>query len=150
MISASDDLTFVTELFKDGPEGKAYLLKNSLDDIGELIRVVEAVVNGQTVLDAGIVQKLARLHVRQSKSLLAQLDEMERKVLEVMAEGYDDDYIAQTLHIDRSAVEEHTKSIFQKLDLSEEQGRDRRVQAVEAFVGQVASAPYVLEGEPNG
>ena len=61
MISAYDDLTFVAELFKGGPERKAYLLKNSLDDIGELIRVVETVVKGQTVLDAGIVQKLARI-----------------------------------------------------------------------------------------
>ena len=89
----------MAELFKGGPERKAYLLKNSLDDIGELIRVVETVVKGQTVLDAGIVQKLARIYVRQSTSLLAQLDGTERNVLEIMAEGYDNEYIAQTLRI---------------------------------------------------
>ena len=149
MISAYDDLNFVSELLRDGPEGKAYLLKNSLDDIGELIRVVEAVISGQTVLDPGIVQKLARVQIRQSRSLVAQLDEMERNVLEIMAEGYDDSYIAKTLHIEVEVVETSTTSIFEKLGLSEEGGRDRRSQAVEAFVNQVTSVPYVLEGEAN-
>ena len=150
IISAYDDITFVSELFRDGPQRKAYLLKNSLDDIGELIRVVEAVINGQTVLDPGIVQKLARLYVRQSRSVLAQLDATERNVLEVMAEGYADDYIAQTLHLDRQKVEECAASIYQKLGLSEQEGSTMRNQAVEAFINQITATPYVLEREGNG
>ena len=51
IISAYDDLNYVRELLKSGPRGKGYILKTSLDDIGELIRVVEAVANGGTVLD---------------------------------------------------------------------------------------------------
>ena len=150
VISAYDDLGFVTELFKEGPERKAYLLRNSLDDIGELIRIVEAVSNGQTVLDAGIVRKLARLYIRQSRSLLAQLDEIERNLLELMAEGYDDSSIARTLNIEEETVEDYTSSIYEKLGLSEQEGgRDRRTQAVEAFVNQITSVPYIVESEAN-
>jgi len=149
IISAYDDLTFVTELLKNGPEGKAYLLKNSLDDIGELIRVVDAVTRGQTVLDSGIVQKLARLHIRQSRSLLSQLTQVERSVLELMAEGYDDLSIAQSLHIETERVKDYTSSIYTKLRLSEGDGRDRRPQAVLAFVNQSASVPYDLEIEAS-
>ena len=47
LISAYDDLAFVSAMMKDGATRKAYILKNSLNDIAELIRVVEAVANGQ-------------------------------------------------------------------------------------------------------
>lgn len=101
IISACDDLAFVTELMEDGPERKAYLLKSSLDDIGSLIQVVEAVARGQTFLDHGILQKLARLYVRQPRSRPARLEEMVQNILEIMAEGYDDWSIAPTLHLDK-------------------------------------------------
>ena len=145
MISAYDDLTFVTELLKNGPERKAYLLKNSLDDIGELIRVVEAVIQGQTVLDSGIVQKLARLYVRHSKSALASLTEVERNVLELMAEGYNNSSIAQSLRLETQSVEDHTTSIYGKLGLAESGSRDQRVQAVLAFVNQGTTEIRELE-----
>ena len=150
IISAYDELIFVTELMKGGPERKAYLLKNSLDDIGELIRVVEAVTNDQTVLDRGIVQKITRLYVRQSRSLLSQLDNVEQRVLELMAEGYDDSYIARTLHIEEERMREYMSSIYTKLGISEEDTRDRSVQAVLAFVNQSTSVPYDLEGQASG
>ena len=51
IISHYDDTEYIVELLKDGPEGKAYLMKTSVDDIGQLIRAVEAVAAGQTVLD---------------------------------------------------------------------------------------------------
>ena len=150
IISAFDDLTFVAELLKNGPERKAYLLKNSLDDIGELIRVVEAVNEGQTVLDPAIVQKLARLLIRHSKKLFSGLTETEWDVLELMAEGYDDLSIARILHLEGGMVEERSSSIFEKLGLNSDRGRDPRVQAVLAFVNQCASVSYDLETEVVG
>ena len=150
VISAYDDITFVTELLRDGPEGKAYLLKNSLDDIGELIRVVEAVMDGQTVLDQAIVQKLARLQVRQSKSLMARLTEPEQSVMELMAEGYTDLEIAATIGLNEAAVEGYTRSIYEKLGLSSEDGRDQRSQAVLALLSQGSAVPLTLEVEAEG
>ena len=135
---------------KDGPEGKAYLLKNSLDDIGELLRVVEAVVDGQTVLDPAIVQKLARLQVRQSKSLMARLTESEQSVMELMAEGYTDPEIAATIGLDEASVKTYSQSIYEKLGLSTEEGLDHRSQAELALVNQGSAVPYTLEGRAKG
>ena len=150
VISAYDDITFVTELLKDGPEGKAYLLKNSLDDIGELLRVVEAVVDGQTVLDPAIVQKLARLQVRQSKSLMSRLTESEQSVMELMAEGYTDPEIAATIGLDEASVKTYSQSIYEKLGLSTEERLDHRPQAELALVNQGSAVPYTLEGRAKG
>ena len=61
IISHYDDTEYIVELLKDGPEGKAYLMKTSVDDIDQLIRAVEAVADGQTVLDPLIVQRLAKI-----------------------------------------------------------------------------------------
>ena len=80
VISAYDDLEFVRELFKDNPKSKAYLLKTSLDDIGELIRVVEAVSNGATVIDSTLVQQLVRMHLNRTDSAVHNLSELEREV----------------------------------------------------------------------
>ena len=81
IISHFDDTEYIVELLKDGPEGKAYLLKTSVDDIAELIRAVGAVSQGQTVLDPSIVQRLAKAHSSQAGSPLAELTEREREVL---------------------------------------------------------------------
>ena len=136
MISAYDDLTFVSELFKGGPEGKAYLLKSSLDEIDELIRVVDLVYNGQTVLDPGIVLKLTSLYVRQDLSQSERLTDLERNVLELMAEGRDDSFIAQTLHLEEEMVGGYTNAIYEKLGLQELPAHDQRCRAVQTFFNQ--------------
>ncbi|MEC7836763.1 MAG: response regulator transcription factor, partial [Chloroflexota bacterium] len=46
VVSAYDDWSYVKDLIETDSESKAYILKNSLDDIGELIRVVRKVMQG--------------------------------------------------------------------------------------------------------
>ena len=139
IISASDDLAFLAELVRNGPQGKAYLLKSSLDDIGQLIHTVEAVTKGHTVLDPTLVHKLARLYSRQSHWSPLQLTELEQDVLELMAEGYQDNAIAACLHLEQSRLNAHIDSMYRKLGLTEGNGSDRRVQAVQVFVGEINS-----------
>ena len=134
IISAYDDTEYIVELLKDGPEGKAYLLKTSVDNIDELIRAVESVAAGRTVLDPAIVQRLARIQSTQAGSPLAQLTEREREVLSLMAEGYTNAVIAERLVVEERTVENHTNSIYAKLNLTQSPGVHRRVQAVLAFV----------------
>ena len=145
IISAYDELAYVMELIKNGPERKAYLLKNTIEDVAELIRVVEAVVNEQTVLDPSIVQKLVRLHLRQSPSIMDGLTDIESNVLELVAGGYDDEYIASTLGMERTVLGEHARSIYQKLGLPEGTDQDRRVQAVVEFVNRSTAVTYIME-----
>jgi len=149
IISAFDDLAFLAELVRDGPQGKAYLLKSSLDDIGQLIHTVKAVTKGHTVLDPNMVHKLARLYSRQSHWLPFQLTETELHVLELMAEGYEDSAIAVCLSLEKGALDAHIELMYWKLGLIGRDGFDRRVQAVQVFVGQINSLNSEIGSEPN-
>lgn len=133
MISGYDDLAFVAELLKNGPEGKAYLLKSSLDDIDELIRVINAVTKGQTVLDPSIVLKLTSLYVRQNIPQSERLTNSQRSVLELIAEGRNDSYIARNLGLEEESVAEITTGICECLGLEETSEPNRRSRAVESF-----------------
>jgi DNA-binding NarL/FixJ family response regulator len=142
IVSAYDDTEYILELLKDGPQGKAYLLKTSVDDIDELIRAVQAVANGQTVLDPHIVERLARIYSMQSDSPVSQLTGQERDVLSLMAEGYSDSAIAEAMSLDNKRVEALATSIYSKLKLDQSSKYDRRVQAVLAFVNQNTATPH--------
>ncbi|MBM3944320.1 MAG: response regulator transcription factor, partial [SAR202 cluster bacterium] len=139
IVSAYDDTEYIQELLKDGPEGKAYLLKTSVDDIDELIRAVQAVMDGKTVLDPHIVQRLARIYSHQTNSIVAQLVSQEKAVLELMAEGYSDTAIAETMSLDETRVRAIAESIYRKLKLDQSSKYEARVQAVLAFVNQATS-----------
>ena len=148
IISAYGHLSYVADLMKNGPERKAYLLKNSLSDISEIIRTVEAVSRGQTVLDPAIVQRLASLYCEHSNSLVSVLSPMEQDVLCLMVEGYDGQYIGNTLHLDQGQVAEHAGSIFQKFGITEGSEFDRSIKATQAFVSQIHEVPLTAESTP--
>ena len=150
IISAYDDLSFVADLMQNGSGGKAYLLKNSLSDISELIRIVEAVHQGHTVLDSGIVHKLARLYCKHSDLLQATLTDMEQDLLGLMAEGYDDAYICRALHMDQEQVEDNAESIYGKFGLDQGTAQQRRIKAIQAFVEQIHRIPLTVAGDLVG
>jgi|TARA_B110000116_G_C16685434_1_gene512717 DNA-binding NarL/FixJ family response regulator len=147
IISAYDDLNYVRELLKNGPRGKGYILKTSLDDIGELIRVVEAVANGGTVLDPELVQKLVRLMVSKETSGISDLNATEREVYELLVGGYEDAEIARTLRITQEEVREVTSSATLKLGIPDAGELDKRSQAVEHFINRFTQVLY--ESEPD-
>ena len=148
IISAYDDLSFVADLMQNGAAQKAYLLKNSLSDISELIRIVEAVDQGHTVLDSGIVHKLARLYCKHSDALNTTLTEMEQDLLGLMAEGYDDAYICRALHMDQEQVEDNSESIYRKFGIDPGTAQHRRIKAIQAFVEQIHLVPLSVAGDP--
>ena len=147
IISAYDDLNYVRELLKNGPRGKGYILKTSLDDIGELIRVVEAVANGGTVLDPELVQKLVRLMVSKETSGISDLNATEREVYELLVGGYEDAEIARTLRLTQDDVKEVTSSATSKLGIPDAGELDKRSQAVEHFINRFTQVLY--ESEPD-
>ena len=147
IISAYDDLNYVRELLKNGPRGKGYILKTSLDDIGELIRVVEAVANGGTVLDPELVQKLVRLMVSKETSGISDLNATEREVYELLVGGYEDAEIARTLRLTQEDVKEVTSSATSKLGIPDAGELDKRSQAVEHFINRFTQVLY--ESEPD-
>ena len=150
IISAYDDLSFVADLMRGGSGRKAYLLKNSLSDISELVRIVEAVSQGHTVLDSGIVHKMARLYCKHSEVLQTTLSEMEQDLLGLMAEGYEDPYICRALHMDQAQVEENAESIYKKFGLDRGTPQELRIKAIQAFVEQIHRVPLTVAGDLVG
>jgi DNA-binding NarL/FixJ family response regulator len=114
----------------------AYLLKDRVGDLDELLRALREVTTGGSVIDPLVVEGILNRQRAGSDRLLATLTDREREVLGAMAEGRSNAAIGERLFISNSAVEKHINSIFAKLGLSPgESETHRRVAAVLAFLG---------------
>ena len=125
---------YAYELLKDGAAGLGYLLKERVADLDELVRALNEVARGGSVLDPKVVEALVARKDRVAHSPLAQLTEREREVLAQMAQGKNNAAIAKSLFLTERAVEKHINSLFHKLGLTEETEVHRRVMAVLAFL----------------
>ena len=125
---------YAYELLKDGAAGLGYLLKERVADLHELVRALNEVARGGSVLDPKVVEALVARKDRVAHSPLAQLTEREREVLGQMAQGKNNAAIAKSLFLTERAVEKHINSLFHKLGLTEETEVHRRVMAVLAFL----------------
>lgn len=142
IISAYDDLNYVRTLLKDGPNGRGYILKTSLDDIGELIRVVEAVAQGGTVLDQELVQKIVRLMVETETTGISELNATEREVYELLVGGFEDSDIARTLRLAVDDIRAISSSATAKLGILNQDGLDSRTKAVQHFINRFTQVVY--------
>ena len=136
ILSQYANALYAFELFRDGTDGLAYLLKDRVGDVDELRRAVAAVVGGGSVIDPLVVEGLiARGEAISNQPALGRLTERERAVLQEMAQGKSNSSIAETLHISASAVEKHINAILTKLDLDpQDSSVNRRVAAVLKFL----------------
>ena len=117
-------------LFEDGSDARAYLLKDRVADVDEVLFAIEAVANGGSVVDPKIVEELVSARARKPRSPLDQLTTREREILAEIAPGKSNTAIANTLFLSSRAIEKHSNSIFSKLGLTEEPDVNRRVKAV--------------------
>jgi DNA-binding NarL/FixJ family response regulator len=127
-------------LLKPGSDGRAYLLKERINDGAQLVAAVELVAAGDSVLDAGIVESLVAAKLRTEDSPLAGLTGREREVLAEIATGDSNAAIADTLFLTKRAVEKHINSIFIKLNLALAQDVSKRVTATLLFLAHPDSA----------
>jgi len=127
---------YALALFEKGSQGRAYLLKERVSDLDQLIHAIESVANGGSVIDPKIVEVLVAAKSNQVASPLAHLTPREREILSEMATGKNNAAIAATLFLTERAVEKHINSIFSKLALSEEKDAHKRVKAVLLFLSE--------------
>jgi len=132
---------YAYDLLKDGAAGLGYLLKERVSDLDEVVRALNEVSKGGSVLDPKVVEALVSAKDRMAHSPLLKLTEREREVLENMAQGKNNAAIAKSLFLTERAVEKHINSLFHKLGLSEETDVHRRVMAVLAFLRDSESPP---------
>ena len=129
---AEEDYAY--DLLKEGAAGLGYLLKERVADIDELVRALNEVARGGSILDPKVVEGLVARKDRLAHSPLARLTDREREVLSQMAQGKNNAAIAKSLFLTERAVEKHINSLFHKLGLTEETEVHRRVMAVLAFL----------------
>jgi len=134
VLSQHADEFYAFELLKNGTEGLAYLLKDRVGDLDELLRALREVCAGRSAIDARVVDALVQRRARRESSGLADLTPREQDVLREMAQGKSNTGIAAALVLSDSAVEKHVSSILAKLGRPDEEGMHRRVAAVLAFL----------------
>ena len=117
---------YIGELLGSGTEGIGDLLKDRVAEVDRFTDAVRRVGTGGSVLDPEVVAQL----VGRREEPLSELTERERQVLALMAEGYSNRAIAETIFVSERAVERHVTNIFSKLRLEATGQEHRRVLAV--------------------
>jgi DNA-binding NarL/FixJ family response regulator len=121
---------YALALLDGGSERRAYLLKERVDDVEQLVAAIRAVADGGSVVDPKVVDVLMADRDRPSSSALDELTPRERDVLREMAEGKNNAAIAHTLFVTERSVEKVIHSIFVKLGIAWETEIHKRVKAV--------------------
>jgi DNA-binding NarL/FixJ family response regulator len=138
VLSQFAEPAYAMVLFQHGSARRAYLLKERVRDREELVRAVQTVAAGGSVVDPLVVEHLlARPH----GSALDELTPRELEVLALIAQGKSNTAIADRLVVTRRAVERHVNGIFAKLELGDGEDVSRRVQA---------ALLYLAEHRPRG
>ena len=140
---------YLLALLETGSDGRAYLLKERLQDLGQLVAAIEAVAAGRSVIDPKIVELLVAAKARMEKSPLAELTPRELEVLAAIAEGKSNAAIADALVLTKRAVEKHVYGIFLKLNLTHAPDTgdvSPRVKAALLFLSEPASP---VHGHPH-
>jgi len=128
--------SYVLALLEGGSARRAYLLKERVDDLGQLVAAIHAVAEGGSLIDPKVVEALVAENARGEESPLNDLTPRERDVLREMAEGKNNAAIAEALFLTERSVEKVIHSIFLKLGLTWETAVYKRVKAVILYLAE--------------
>jgi DNA-binding NarL/FixJ family response regulator len=134
LLSQYVEATAAMDLFRDGPAGLGYLLKDRIVEIDDFLDGLRRVAAGGSAIDPAIITQLLDRRPAHTREPLATLTDRERDVLALMAEGLSNSGIGNTLHLGVRTIETHTNAVFQKLGLLPTSDENRRVRAVLAFL----------------
>lgn len=122
LLTTFSDDEYIVKALKLGAKG--YLLKQ---DYQSLLPALKAVYNGQTVFGSEIMEKIPNLLQNHSNFDYSRYDIHGREldIITLIAEGYNNKEIAETLYLSEGTVRNYLSSILDKLNL-----RDRTQLAV--------------------
>lgn len=135
VLSQYAEPAYALALLEGGSAGRAYLLKERVSEVDDLLEAIRAVASGGSVIDPKVVEGL----VAANRRPMADIDRLTTRELEIlgeMAQGKSNAAIARSLVLSERAVEKHSNSIFSKLGLSEELDVNRRVKAVLLYLAE--------------
>ena len=136
VLSQYTNPSYALALLEGGSARRAYLLKERVEDLGQIVAAIRAVAAGDSVIDPKVVEALVAESARSEESPLNQLTPRERDVLREMAEGKNNAAIADALFLTERSVEKVIHSIFLKLGLTWETAVHKRVKAVILFLAE--------------
>jgi DNA-binding NarL/FixJ family response regulator len=125
---------YALALLESGTAGRAYLLKERVEDVGQLVAAIDAVAGGGSMIDPKVIEVLVADQARAEHSPLRDLTPRELDVLREMAEGKNNAAIAGALFLSERSVEKVIHSIFLKLGLAWETSLHKRVRAVVLYL----------------
>jgi len=134
VLSQYADPRYALPLLEQGTAGRAYLLKERVADVEQLVAAIRAVAAGGSVVDPKVVEALVAAKDRTEASPLHELTPRERDVLREMASGKNNAAIAAELFLTERSVEKVIHSIFLKLGIAWESSIHKRVTAVVMYL----------------
>ena len=138
VLSHYADPGYALALLEGGTARRAYLLKERVEDVGQLMAAIRAVAEGGSLIDPKVVEALVANKARSEESPLNGLTAREGDVLREMAEGKNNAAIAQALFLTERSVEKVIHSIFVKLGIAWETAVHKRVKAVILYLADRA------------
>jgi DNA-binding NarL/FixJ family response regulator len=135
VLSQYSEPRYALALFEGGSARRAYLLKERVEDVEQLVGAIRAVAEGGSVVDPKVVDVLMADRAR-TPSPLDELTPRERDVLREMAHGKNNAAIAQSLFLTERSVEKVIHSIFVKLGIAWEKEIHKRVKAVILYLAE--------------
>jgi DNA-binding NarL/FixJ family response regulator len=136
VLSQYTNPSYALALLEGGSARRAYLLKERVEDLGQIVAAIRAVAAGDSVIDPKVVEALVAENARDAGSPLNELTPRERDVLREMAEGKNNAAIADALFLTERSVEKVIHSIFLKLGLTWETAVHKRVKAVILYLAE--------------
>jgi DNA-binding NarL/FixJ family response regulator len=146
VLSQFRDPQYALALLDRGASGRAYLLKERVRDLEQLVGAIREVASGGSVIDPAVVEALVAQRSQSEASPLADLTARELQTLEEMAQGKSNAAIAESLVITEHSVEKLIHSVFLKLGLTWQPDINRRVKAVLVYLSEQGLPPDAATG----
>ncbi len=138
VLSQYVEADYAVRLFDHGSGGRAYLLKERIGDVEDLVEAIQQVHRGGSVVDRAVVDALITARAREH-SPVDDLTPREREVLSHIARGSNNKAIAEQLVLSPRAIEKHINVIFAKLGLADEPDSHHRVRAVLLYIAATSA-----------
>ncbi|MEO6302466.1 MAG: response regulator transcription factor [Bacteroidia bacterium] len=110
-LSTSDQASVIRKMLDNGASG--YLLKDALKN--EILAAIQTVIKGRTYISHSVAEVLKK---KASNDNLPLLTKREKQVLELIAEGFTNQQIADKLFLDVTTINSHRKNMLTKFNLN--------------------------------
>ena len=113
MIYDLNNIQLLKKLASRGGTGMAVFLKQSLQRVDELYSIIDSVNGGHVILDPALTSLL--FSERKGHPLVNEFTQRELEILSLIASGYTNSAIAETLYIDIRTVQRHINNMYCKV-----------------------------------